>query len=65
MPWLGEKLAADFAKGPAAVKLYAHDGDSEADFDEFENVNVAAAQAGVVAEHFAIAKQQWEKAEAV
>ena len=29
MPWIGEKLAGDFEKGPAAVELYAHTGDTE------------------------------------
>ena len=49
------------AKGPAAVELYAHTGDAEADFDAFENENVAAANAAVVAQHLAIATQQWAK----
>jgi hypothetical protein len=49
------------AKGPAAVELYAHTGDAEADFDAFENENVAAANAAVVAQHLAIATRQWAK----
>ena len=61
MPWLGEKLAADFDKGPAAVELYAHAGDTEADFDAFENVNVASQNAEVVAKHLAMASKQWKK----
>ena len=36
-------------------------GDAEADFDAFENENVAAADAAVVARHLVIAKQQWAK----
>ena len=64
MPWIGEKLAADFKKGPAAIELYAHTGDTESDFDAFENDNVASARenAKVVAEHLAIAVKQWAKA---
>ena len=61
MPWLGAKLEADFAKGPAAVELYAHTGDTEADFDAFENENVASSNAAVVAHHLTIAKKQWAK----
>ena len=60
-PWIGEKLAADFAKGAAAVELYGHASDTEAEFDGFENANVAAANPDVVATHLAIAKRQWEK----
>ena len=63
MPWIGEKLAGDFTAGPEAVELYAHTGDTEADFDAFENKNVAEApgNAAVVAAHLTIAKKQWEK----
>ena len=61
MPWLGHTLSADFEKGPAAVELYAHTGDTEADFNGFENENVAKANPAVVAQHLAIAKKQWEK----
>ena len=61
MPWIGEKLAADFDKGPAAVELYSHSNDMEADFDAFENENVAEANANVVADHLAMAKKQWAK----
>ena len=62
MPWIGEKLAGDFDKGPVAVELYSHSGDTETDFDAFENENVAEANAKVVAAHYAIAKKQWAKA---
>lgn len=61
MPWIGEKLAADFEAGPVAVELYSHNGDNEVDFDQFENENVATAHPSVVAAHLAIAKKQWEK----
>lgn len=61
MPWLGDKLAADFDRGPAAVELYSHDGDAESDFNAFENANVAASNPDIVAKHFTIAKAQWHK----
>jgi len=61
MPWLGEKLAGDFVAGPAATELYAHQGDTEADFDAFENENVAAENKEVVSKHYAMAKKQWAK----
>lgn len=61
MWWNGAKLAAYFDKPPAAVELYAHSGDEEADFDKFENENVAKQNPDVVAVHFAMAKAQWEK----
>ena len=61
MPWRGEKLVADFDKGPAAVELYAHTGDTEADFDAFENANVAGQNADIVGKHLAMATKQWKK----
>ena len=63
MHWLGEKLVGDFDRAPAATELYSHAGDTEADFDAFENENLAglAAHATVVAEHLAIAKKHWAK----
>lgn len=63
MPWDGQRLAADFDKGPEAVELYAHRWDDEADYDAFENTNLAAKNRAVVAEHLAIARRQWEKRE--
>ena len=59
---VGHRLAADFSQGPQAVELYGHAGDTEADFDGFENANVAAANPVVVARHLALAKRQWDKA---
>ena len=44
------------------MELYSHSNDMEADFDAFENENVAEANAKVVADHYAIAKKQWAKA---
>jgi hypothetical protein len=63
MRWLGDQLAADFSRAPAATELYSHAGDTEADYDAFENVNVAAvpANAEVLAAHLAIARKQWAK----
>eukprot|EP01048_Picozoa_sp_COSAG05_P006985 COSAG05_NODE_476_length_9460_cov_8.847025_9_plen_64_part_00 len=63
MHWLGDKLVGDFSMPPAAVELYDHAGDTEADFDAFENENVAgvSGNAGVLAEHLALAKKQWAK----
>ena len=61
MYWDGLRLAANFSQPPAATELYAHQGDAEADYDAFENENVAAQNSQVVNEHFALAKKQWEK----
>lgn len=41
------------------VSLSPQDG--EADFDAFENENVAAEHAGVVARHLELARRQWAK----
>ena len=43
------------------VELYAHAGDSETDFDLYENVNVAAANPAVCAKMHSLAVKQWEK----
>ena len=43
------------------MELYGHASDTEAEFDGFENANVAAANPDVVATHLVIAKRQWEK----
>ena len=39
--WKGETLAGDFDREAVGLELYSHAGDTEADFDLFENVNVA------------------------
>lgn len=61
MWWDGKKLKADFSKDPAGVELYAHTGDTEADFDLFENENVAgdAANKAAVAQLHAMVTKQW------
>ena len=61
MYWDGALLLPDFGRDPAAVELYAHKGDSEADFDLFENDNVAAepANRAVVEKLHAMAVEQW------
>ena len=46
MPWIGVKLAADFAAGPAAVELYAHAGDTESDFGEHQQ-SAPACETGI------------------
>ena len=59
MWWDAKNLRGDFSRAPAAVELYSHSGDGEADFDAFENANEAAANADVVAQMLARAKTQW------
>eukprot|EP00937_MAST-01D_sp_MAST-1D-sp2_P007964 g7964.t1 len=62
MPWDGKNLVGDFAKGPAAVELYAHaNGTMEVDYDEYENENVAPANPSVVAQMLARAQAHWGK----
>eukprot|EP01052_Picozoa_sp_SAG31_P006796 SAG31_NODE_317_length_17813_cov_5.788585_3_plen_170_part_00 len=61
MWWDGSKLKSDFSRAPAGVELYAHKGDTEADFDLFENENVAAEPQNkeVLAQLHAMAVKQW------
>ena len=59
MHWDGQNLRGDFRKPPAAVELYDHHGDTELDFDAFENENVAESNPNVVAQMLARAKKQW------
>ena len=61
MHWDGGALAGNFSAPPAAIELYSHEGDGEADFDAFENENVADAQPELVAQLLARAKTQWAK----
>ena len=60
MHWNGKLLKGDFSKDPAAVELYDHSTDTEADFDAFENENVATQHPDVVQEMHALAKKQWD-----
>eukprot|EP00940_MAST-03C_sp_MAST-3C-sp2_P001200 g1200.t1 len=39
--WDGNNLKGDFDRPPIGVELYAHDGDSGANFNTFENTNLA------------------------
>jgi len=64
MWWNGEKLEADWARAPVAIELYSHEGDTEADFDAFENTNVASQNEAIVQQHMVIAKKQWQKTDA-
>ena len=57
----GAKLKGDFSRDPAGVELYAHAGDSEEDFDMYENENIADSAPDLVTECIAIAKKQWSK----
>jgi len=61
--WDGANLVGDFSKSPVAVELYSHAGDTEADFDAFENVNLAGnpKYANVLSEHYDIAVKHWSK----
>jgi iduronate 2-sulfatase len=63
MLWNGTLLVPDFGREPVGVELYEHAGDTEADFDMYENVNVAAdpAHKATVAELHAMAVKQWSK----
>ena len=36
--WDGSRLVGDFARPPVGVELYAHSGDTEADFDLYVSV---------------------------
>ena len=57
----GAKLKGDFSRDPAGVELYAHAGDSEEDFDMYENENVAgkAENKAAVAKLHAMVVKQW------
>ena len=59
MWWDGLNLVGDFAREPAAVELYKHEGDVESDFDSFENVNIAEHEPAVLEQHMSIARSQW------
>ena len=61
--WDRANLVGDFSRPPVGVELYDHRGDTEADFDAFENVNLAGQPRykDVEAQHYAMAKAQWEK----
>jgi len=59
--WDGELLRGDFSRPAIGVELYGHAGDTMADFDEFENVNVASDPANrqAEAELYAMAVTHW------
>ena len=60
--WDGTRLVGDFARGPVATELYSHTGDQgSADFDAWENENVAPQNPGVVSDMLALAKAHWDK----
>ena len=63
MYWDGANLVGDFAKAPVAEELYGHSGDNEADFNKFENVNVADLPANqeVMQSMRARVEKQWKK----
>ena len=67
MWWDGAALSSDFGRAPAGVELYAHTGDTEADFDLFENENVAAdsENKAVLVSLHAMAEKQWGKGDMV
>lgn len=59
MYWNGTLLVPDFGRDPAGIELYAHSGDMEANFDMFENDNVASKHQAIVNELHAMAVTQW------
>lgn len=60
--WDGEHLKGDFGRSPIGVELYKHKGDSGADFDAFENVNLAGdpAYKDVRNQLYEIAESHWK-----
>jgi iduronate 2-sulfatase len=60
--WNGAKLQGDFTRPPIGAELYDHSGDTEEDFDAFENVNVASdpAQKANVGKLYAMAQAHWD-----
>ena len=56
--WDGAALAGDFGRAAAGIELYSHSGDTEEDFDLYENENVASANPAVLKKlHQAVLKQ--------
>ena len=60
--WDGKALKGDFSREAAGVELYPHSGDTEEDFDLFENVNVAVdpSMAPVLAQMHSLVEKQWK-----
>lgn len=60
--WDGANLQGDFTRTPIAVELYTHAGDTGANLDAFENVNVASdlANKATMDAMYALAKEHWD-----
>ena len=61
--WDGANLVGDFTREPAGVELYSHNGDTEANFDLYENVNEAflPENAATIKAMHALVIKQWKK----
>ena len=59
--WDGSRLVGDFSRPAVGIELYPHHGDNEANFDLFENVNVAVdpANAEILEQMHALVLKQW------
>ncbi len=60
--WNGAKLQGDFTRPPIGAELYDHSGDTEKDFDSFENANIASdpAQKANVGKLYAMEQAHWD-----
>ena len=60
--WDGKALKGDFSRKAAGVELYPHTGDTEEDFDLFENANMAVdpSMAPVLARMHSLVEKQWK-----
>lgn len=63
LPWDGVRLQGNFDSSPVGVELYSHEGDTDFDFDKFENENLAnqAQYAPVLKQMYMIAVKHWNK----
>eukprot|EP01060_Flectonema_neradi_P004721 TRINITY_DN1309_c0_g1_i8.p1 TRINITY_DN1309_c0_g1~~TRINITY_DN1309_c0_g1_i8.p1 ORF type:complete len:502 (+),score=123.63 TRINITY_DN1309_c0_g1_i8:60-1565(+) len=63
MWWDGVNLVGDFSRPPVGEELYSHAGDTEDDFNTFENVNVVNVPANqqVVKDMRSRVEKQWKK----
>lgn len=61
--WDGTRLQGDFDSSPVGVELYSHQGDTDFDFDKFENENLAdqAKYDTIIKKMHGIAVKHWNK----
>ena len=61
--WDGKRLVGDFSREAPGIELYSHRGDTESDFDLFENENLAykPEHASVIKAMHQLVIKQWQK----